>query len=98
MSNEYPRDGETYSTSAQKTTKKPTHPLATKGSIQENMIAWLQQGVDFAGDIDNIQTDVVPNGVDRQVSIEAQVLAHKLLKDLFISKQVEFKEFLDAQR
>ena len=93
----YPRDGETYTASFKKETKPKKNPLANRNTIQEDMVNWLQQSIDFAGNIDNIQVDKVPNGIDRQVTIEAQVLAHKMLRDLLISKQVEFKQYLEEK-
>jgi hypothetical protein len=64
--------------------------------IMASVYEWFEMQIDGADSIQNIKMQsMTVNGVkySREVSIEAQVLAFQLLKDMLIEKQAEFKTF-----
>lgn len=84
MANLYPNDGSQMTA----TTKKVAPPKPKLGTtpiaILDNLLKRYDEKIIAAGSLDNIQLDKVDFGgngmsIDRQVSIEAQLLAHQLL-------------------
>lgn len=60
---------------------------------------WFETAIDLCDSLDNIQTRQITINdvkVDVNVSIEAQLYAYQLLKQLLTDKQAEFKEFAEG--
>lgn len=101
----YPRSGETFESTAYY--PKPDEEQATEDEQKAGVIAaslpimddvadWFREQIAASSDVHNIQTTAMTiNGVQysRTVSIEAQVLAYQLLKELLAGKLQEFETF-----
>lgn len=93
----YPRDTSTYNTNLEAKKVPKGNPVNTKKTAQDNIVSWLEEAQDYFGSIDNIQLDLMTmNGqsIERRVSIEAQILANKMARDLFAEKAREFKDYI----
>jgi hypothetical protein len=57
---------------------------------------WFDEQIKACDSVDNINFDIQTIGgvsVDRKLSVEAQVLAYRMLKELLNEKYQEFKDF-----
>lgn len=71
---------------------------ASSYPILPELAQWFDDQIKKCNNINNIQVDALTiSGVkyERSVSIEAQVLAYKLLYDLLASKAHEFERFVE---
>lgn len=100
----YPRDGETYDT-----TYYPDPPAeqveeeqiakgiqAASYPVMGAIADWFDEQIKGCDSLEHIAIDKMTiNGVtyERTVSIEGQLLAHKLLKNLLLEKYAEFESF-----
>lgn len=77
-----------------KAIKSASYPVLPK------LAQWFDDQVKSCDNLNNIQVDALTvNGVkyQRTVSVEAQVLAYRLLRDLLSTKAHEFKQFAEAE-
>lgn len=66
----------------------------------DDLIDWFDEQIDFARDVNNIQTAVLSvNGsiYESRVSIEGQVLAQQKLRELLEQKKTEYVDFKRRQ-
>ncbi len=103
----YPNDGDTMGTYYQP--EIPEEQLEAEeedrklrnaaNPILDHLIEWFQDQIDAADSTDNIELDTLEvNGVkyERKTSIEAQILAYRLLKQMLSEKQGEFKAWSES--
>jgi hypothetical protein len=74
------------------------HKFATSYPILDDLVEWFDEWIVEAGNIENIEIKEMKIGGfshKRNVSIEGQVLAMKLLKERLEAKRNEFKNWKD---
>lgn len=79
--------------------QEQTSMLASSYPIMQDVIAWFETQIDHATHTDDVILDTMTiNGVtiDRKVSIEAQVLAQRLLRTKLENKFSEFKDLKES--
>jgi hypothetical protein len=70
--------------------------IAQSLPIMDDVADWFRDAIIECDNLDNIKIDeLVIDGITyrRQISVEAQILAHQLLKSLLGQKLLEFDEF-----
>jgi CRISPR/Cas system CSM-associated protein Csm4 (group 5 of RAMP superfamily) len=75
---------------SQQAVKAASYPIM--GDLEQWFADWIAE----CNDLDNIQFDVTNIGgvtIDRKVSVEAQILAYRLLKERIQEKHREFEDF-----
>lgn len=105
----YPNDGDSFQAGIYypEAPKEQTEAIAAESAaasvsfpIMAEVLDWFNRQVEKAGDINQIETKrLTINGVTygRTVSIEAQVLAQQLLKEMLAEKAHEWERFSEEQ-
>lgn len=98
---DYPNAGEAYSSDPKVVTKAEQVDLgkvATSAPVLDELIEWFDVQIASADSLMNIETTKLTiNGVkyERSVSIEGQVLANQILKQLLETKKADYVAFRD---
>jgi len=96
---DYPNSGEAYSSDPRVTTEAEqvdTAKVASGAPIMDDLTAWFDEQIADSDSLMNIEiTELTVNGVkySRKVSIEAQVLAHQLVKGILEAKKQQYETF-----
>lgn len=104
MSNLYPNAGDDYDTTfypeesedRQEAERQQKAVIAASYPVMKDVAEWFESQIQATDSLSNIQLQSITVGGiahERKVSIEGQILAHQLLKELLEAKYQDFKQF-----